>query len=393
MELLAACWLVAWLVVEAPQAIADAYVARRAAKAGAWDFLNTELARRSQRDAARAARRQQWADRIFNRRQAGTGGEPKRAGLGTLAGDVYHGMCEDALTRRATRRVARPPHSTHRPTLRRKAVDLLKNKVRTQRDERGDRRPLPDDELAPTSAGDRMPCPRCGQTMTRGPSGWTHPSGVAGCPTTTARPAAPVPTPGRGSIPEVAGRPAPPPAGTSMPTRRPASRPPNTAQPFPTSPATASPQGVPDSDAMARDFELAHLAEQSAKENTMTTPTIGDVQTNEAARQAFTDMKAAAAQLAEAAQQAEDARRRIAANAQAAADGMAGVRFDPGAVAAVGDVNDTVHDGTLAKWSEVSDTIMSACDTGLRELEQYRDAEDLVASRNVAGSTLEPSAS
>lgn len=451
MELLVACWLVTWLVMEAPQAIADAYVARKAAKAGAWDFLNTEMARRSERDAARAGRRQQWAERIFNRSKAKADGDPKRAGLGTLAGDVYHGVCEDALAKRAARREARPPFDPTRPTVTQKAVDLLKSKVRRQRDDRGDPTPLPDDELVPQQPTDRMPCPRCGQTMTRSPNGWTHPGGVncqpaSPAPHTNDHPdgtAAPNPAPtsppavcarcgrvlhGQWKT-SVGGSPVcqygcnaaeqPPPRNCRCRICQPDLSKVNAAaddenrravalakQLDPTGPDEYRIDRTPvDSDALARHFDLAHLSEQSMKENTVTAPTqtgngagtaVADVHTNEALRGAFNGMGAAAAKLAEAAALAEQARGEMAAAAQAASDAVSSTAFDHGATAAAhaaADAAGAVSDSTISTWSERAESVRGHAEGGVNSLKKWLDSEDLVATERVDPSTLAPTAS
>jgi len=118
-----------------------------------------------------------------------------------------------------------------------------------------------------------------------------------------------------------------------------------------------------------------------------------DVQTNEAARRGLNQIKGGAARLAEAAAMAERARAEIAAGAQALGDGMAAARFDAGATQAVANINDIVGNATLNDWSAAADEISGAADTGLRSLEKFRDAEDVVANNNVDGRTLEPTAS
>lgn len=441
MVLILGAMVMAWLIMEAPQALNDAYVARRAAKAGEWDFLNGHEARRDARSAARAARRQVWAERIFNRNKAKADGEPKRAGLGTLAGDVYHGACEDALAKRAVRRQARPPFDPAKPTVTQRAVDLLKAKVRGQRDERGDTRPLPDDELVPAQPTDRMPCPRCRQTMTRSQTGWTHPGGN-GCTGAT--------QPGRGVVHPCDGT-----YCTGCPTCRPpkfgwrcdncgrshegfgcptAARddadatPCTPTIPEPTMtdadreadenaayPATPVPNWVADAmygydtAAHQRDLETRHgptvfgdnphhypLPQPAPGGTIMTAPTVAEVHTNEALRQAAGDMKAGAAKLAEAASQAEAARAQMAAAAQAASDAVSATSFDGGATAAshaASDAAGAVSDTTISQWCEKSDAVAGAADQVLASLEKYRDSEDLVASERIDARVLEPSAS
>ena len=93
--------------------------------------------------------------------------------------------------------------------------------------------------------------------------------------------------------------------------------------------------------------------------------------------------------LAEAAEMGERARQMIAAAATATVDGVSVKRFDPTAAAAAAAIADGVSVETLSRWSELADNASSAALAGLQSLEQYRDAEDLIATNGVDGSTLD----
>lgn len=362
MELFAACLLVTWVAMRVPAALADVYEQRKAAKAGNWDHLTKLREQRGQRPV-----------------------DPPRPGLGAWVKDVYHGACEDALDRRAKRREARPPFDPSRPTARRKAVDLLKRKIREQRAKRGDTRPMPDDELATTTPAERMPCPRCGQTMTRSATGWTHPGGGTCTP--------PAPTSATTDRPPAArqqpSQPDHTPTGGAMnqaeydriyngPDAQPINLPPRAgggevgARPAP--PLFASPGGAA----------------------TAAVPVVADVHTNEALRQAADQIAEGAAELAEAAAMAERARAKMAAAAHGASEAVSATSFDSGATAAAHAASDAagaVTDTTISQWCEKSEAAGAAAQQMKASLEKYRDSEDLVASERIDARVLEPSAS
>jgi hypothetical protein len=122
---------------------------------------------------------------------------------------------------------------------------------------------------------------------------------------------------------------------------------------------------------------------------TMTTATAPvEIHVNEDARNAFSNVQAAADKLAEAARLAEEARAEIKANANAAQDGMGAKKFDAGATTAMADISDIVGDDTLSKWCEAADAIRGSADTGKQSLDKWLDSENLVASEGIDPSTL-----
>ncbi len=124
----------------------------------------------------------------------------------------------------------------------------------------------------------------------------------------------------------------------------------------------------------------------------MTAPTIEDVQTNEAARRLFQRQMAAADKAADALAAYEQAQKELAALATSGVDGMAATRFDGQATAAQSHVADLIGGSDMSAAAGAIDGIRGAAQEGLSALDKYRDAEDLVASNNVDGRTLEPSA-
>jgi hypothetical protein len=123
-----------------------------------------------------------------------------------------------------------------------------------------------------------------------------------------------------------------------------------------------------------------------------TTPAATEVQGNEDLRQNLTEIDAAAKQMADALAQVEAALARIKAAGSASADGVDAKKFDPGVTAAVHEINDNVSVATLSTWHELADNAQGAAQAGIQSLEKYRDAEDVVQSNNVDGSTLESAA-
>lgn len=115
-----------------------------------------------------------------------------------------------------------------------------------------------------------------------------------------------------------------------------------------------------------------------------------EVNNNETARLAFAAGVVAAGQLQEAVSLAEQARGRLASSARELADAVS-AGFDRGAIQAAQEGADVVSLGTLAEWSEKADAAEQAMQAGVRALDKYRDAEDLVASNGVDGRTLNAS--
>lgn len=329
------CVLIAAVVTRAPAAIADAYAARKAADAGEWGYLRERAAARD----ARAARRADWAERILARRRVkAEGKDPKRAGLGTLAADIYHGACEDALARRTAHRATRPAAAGrgHRRSRWDQVTDLLRDTVRRAR---AARRPAGRGEIADGAEPIRHD----------GPAPITEPA---------AEPAA---------VPDV------------EPAVRPVADQPEPIKPLfvdvdkPSSPTTdPTTEGEP----------------MTAPTGTAGAATVGDVQTNEDARRALEQMREGAAELGEAAAMAEAAKAKIQAASQATGDAMSAKSFDKGATDAVNNINDIVSNDNLSAMSAAADEIESAASKGLKDLEKYRDSEDLVAAEKVDATTL-----
>ncbi len=376
------CLLVAAVVTRAPAALVDAYAAKKAADAGEWDFLTDRAARRD----ARAQRRAEWAERILARRRAKAAGtDPKRAGLGTLFADMYHGACEDAIDRRRAKREGRDGKSggDHSSWWRRKVDGAWKRVEEWWRRRRaggpaqggegpqpeGQPAPLPDDmdDLVETWRdefdGEGLEHIRNRRCV------WVYGKTYCGAP----------------AAPEMI---------YCDPHCDEYDRQSDPADDYPD--GETRPHG--DTNPEPEPHHGRHTDDPNNNGgNPMTAPTgtpaIADVHTNDAARQAFDQMAEGAAKLAEAAALAEVARAQIAAAAMASADGMSATAFDAGAQAAVADINDIVQDDTLSKWSEAADQIGASAKAGNDSLEKYRDAEDVVANNNVDGRTLQTSAS
>lgn len=387
MELIIGCLVVAAIVRHVPGAIQDMVVAWRASKAGEWDVIARQQARRDAQADKRAVRRLALADKFAARRDRATDPD-RRPGVSDIARDVYHGMCEDALEKRRAKRGNRPPSGTQ------KRVD---EKIQ-DRAGRAAADPL-----------ERRHCPDCGRQLTKTGQGWWHADGPA-CPAADAQPQRrPSPRPRGGTESKPADDAAPTPAGADREVmhRRYCTGCPD-CQHLKSSwrcdrcgEESRRPFAGRD-DALAdyanhrcpiNDIEPAPQPDRIEGDQAMTAPTAEEVQTNEAARRAFQQMKAGGEKLAEGARLAEEGRALLAAAAQGAADGMARTKFDVGATSAANEAADAVGNDTLSRWCETADAAIGAADRGLSALEKYRDAEDTVASNNVDGSTLEPSQS
>lgn len=340
-EALIAVALVTWFVGKAaPRAIADVAESLRASKAGAWDHLDRQHARRAEVSARRAgyAERvaQAWRTRRAMRALQAGGGEV-RPGLRHYLGDVYHGAWEDALARRQARRAAREPFDPAAPGFSERFAGRVDDAVaRGVARVRGRRAALADEHVEP-EPGEQIE-PVADET----------------------------PEPTADSDPE------PPP------------------QPSEPAPATSEPATDGGSDPSPAPTSGGQIM---TAPNTSPAAVATEVNTNEEARRNFAEMQKAAADLSEALAQAESARARIAAAGQATADSMSAKRFDSGATAAAQQVADTISLGTLAQWAEAADGAHGAAGQGLAHLEKYRDAEDLVASERVDASTLDASSS
>ncbi len=380
MEPFTFCLLVAAVAMRLPTALADAHAAKKAADAGEWEFLRDREARRD----ARAARRADWAERILARRRAKADGQdPKRAGLGTLLGDIYHGACEDALERRTAKRAARgdAPAAPARPggSRRERVTEWLRAKVDKVRAARRTSPPTPPVDKPIDDPDPVVPVVRnCPRTDGHDPHVWGR--GQIDCPGIVEHPQPDGPA--NPLAPEQ------PPSGPHRPV------PPcgTCDQPFDDhivtdlggdEPALVCPRQKPDPDRGDPDMTAPTSSSAVAEE----------VHTNEAARRNFQQIAEGAAELQEAAAMAEAARAKMAAAAQASVDGMSATRFDAGATAAAAEAADAVSTGTLSDWCEKAEAAGSAAKAGIESLEKYRDAEDVVSNNNVDGRTLEPTAS
>lgn len=458
MEMIIGAMVMALVVTRLPAAFSDAYQARKAAKAGAWDWLEAQEKRRD----ARSQRRAEWALRLLNgRKERKTASDrraaPRRPGMRMWMADVWHGAWEDALERRTAKRAAREPFDPFKPTLRQRVTEAMRRKV-AQRRALGQGIPPQAFGGAPATLTPGQP-----RRYRHGGVDWVDdgddtdddapaddaqsvwnncvpvdgPAGVEKCPNCgsyLSLPAVGCSTCGvalricrgrkhvlvrRGVVEDWSSCPC---DKDDNDINGPDDMPPGPSSVVHTDDhtyCTGCEQRQPpkwgwrcnkcgkgregfaslaasDADAGADPDHPGHQckAGNQPAEGGVTVGNIGEeVLGNEAARRAFRAMGEGAAKLAEAARMAEEARRQIAAAAEAAGDGMASVRFDAGATAAVADINDVVGTSTLTSWEETADQITGAAKDGLTALEKYRDAEDVVESNRVDARTLEPSQS
>ena len=106
LDLILGALVVALWVKAIPAAVADAVTMMRASKAGEWGLISDNWKRR---DARKEARRKAWQDVRANRSRKAGGDGTYRPGVGAYMSDVYHGLWEDQLEKRAAVRAARPP--------------------------------------------------------------------------------------------------------------------------------------------------------------------------------------------------------------------------------------------------------------------------------------------
>lgn len=324
MDLLLGVAVVALFIHVGVPALVDAFATWQMAKAGEWQLIEEERARRHARRLALAAA---WAARrrLRNLDAGGTG--DYRPGFHGYARDVWLSFWERKLAERiAARQTGGQPQPS--PDL---AVEPVGDPPTGTFEEADDppyvrgvggdqpvTPPWPADEPWEPYAGDRQPVPP--------------------------------PTPWPWSVPD----PGVPRYAVEQPTTPP-----------------DDPNGAP----------------------SMTAPMVNDAATNEAVRQNLEQIEASAARLAEAIAVAEAERARLAALAAANADVIGSARFDAGATAAAYEIADTISVATLSEWHEKADACGAAARAGQDSLEKYRDAEDLVASQQVDGRTLDPVAS
>ncbi len=322
----------------APRVIADAIATARASRAGAWDHIDRDRDRRATRAERRADRAERWAkawaDRRRARHQRAGGDGNYRPGARECGRDVYHGMWEDLLERRNARRSARPPYEydPNRPKWHERVDGAVLDKVKRAREKWGQHRgevPPPVPWAGPPDAAPET-SPHPAPSADVPPGTWTV--GDNGERVELDQPSKPVPNP------------------TDNPEEK----------------AMTAPTQTPAGDAAT------------------------EVTNNETARQAFTNMKGAAAEAADALAVLEVAKAKLAAAANSLADGVDATRFDATATSAAHEAADAINVGTLAEWSERFDTAGTAAQSGLTALDRYLDAEDLVASEGVDAQTLEP---
>lgn len=368
MELLIGCLVVAAIVRHLPGAIQDLVVAWRASKAGEWDVIDRQQARRDADSARRAERRARLAEKLAERRRRRHDPD-RRPGIGDIAADVYHGACEDALEkRRAKRRRAGRRLDPRRVTDR--VEEKLAEEVPCEEPPRRVNDHVDVDEAADlfndTLDADGLDLIRqrrcCWPTATRPDGSFVYCGAPAADGYVYCDPHC-----------DEADR-------EDEPDRTPEpGEPPN--------PKGDEPVTTPPVDGTHDPIFI------KSPGGTMSAPTAEEVQTNEAARRAFDQIAEGADELAEAAAMAERARAKMAAAAHGAADGMSAIRFDAGATSAAGEAVDAVGNDTLSAWCEKAEAARAAAQSGKASLEKYRDAEDVVSSNNVDSRTLEPSQS
>lgn len=134
------------------------------------------------------------------------------------------------------------------------------------------------------------------------------------------------------------------------------------------------------------------------QEDDMTTPAqiqadaATEVNTNEDARRAFEAQVRAAGEAADALAVYEAAQAKLAALAAAGTDGMSAKAFDGNATAAQYDISDLLTTTQMSGAAAAIDGIKTQAEAGVRHLDKYRDAEDLVAAEQVDTTTLAPTA-
>lgn len=405
MPAIVAVFLVAWLVVKAPRAIAEMVEDLRASKAGAWEHLAAEHARRDasrveRREARRKAYAAAWAARRELRSRQAGGDGTYQPGMRAYLGDVYGGFWRRRIEVRRAKEQARGPyvHDPDRPSLAQRVdaaiLGWLGRVGSAVRGQRAEAQPEPAAQPEPqveTPAATDLP-----------PGTWTVDEHGQRVPLTEPEQTEPDTDPAtekgtnaveyRNSAERVydgLGR------GESLENIR--LNHPEAVRAWEQQQCeAAATSAVRDraTAAMQRDDNR-----QAGRSTTiMTAPTttapitVDEVTSNEALRRNFARMRDAAARAKDALAVVEAARQEIAAAAAASADGVGAKKFDANATSAAHAVNEQINLGTLSQWAETFDNAQAAAEAGHQSLEKYRDAEDTVAANNVDGSTLEPTA-
>lgn len=120
-----------------------------------------------------------------------------------------------------------------------------------------------------------------------------------------------------------------------------------------------------------------------------TVPATTEVYNNEDARIALGAVANAAAEAQDALGVLEAAKAKLQAAANGTLEGMSGKRFDSQATTSAAAAADAINVGDLAEWSEKFDTAEAEATNGLRALDKYLDAEELVSANNVDATTLQ----
>lgn len=116
--------------------VADGIATVRAAKAGQWDLIDRDRARRAE---ARQGYVSAWGERRRRRHEQAGGDGGYRPGARDYLGDVYHGVWEDQLAKRRAKRAARPDYvfDPDAPRLRDRVDAAVTEKVQRVRVSRG----------------------------------------------------------------------------------------------------------------------------------------------------------------------------------------------------------------------------------------------------------------
>jgi hypothetical protein len=322
-------------------ATTDAVTTLRASKAGQWDLIDRDRARRA---ASRQVWAKAWAERRVARHRKAGGDGDYRPGAREYGRDLYHGFWEDMLERRGKKRAVRPEwvYDPDRPSLAQRFDAAVLDRVGRIRASRGWEKtknaarvlvePVPtkpERRAADSAVADRTP---------------DDPN---------AQPA----DDGLGELDQMLDRQ----SGVA----------PDVNEPDPESGATCetSDEGA----VMSVDTAAAAATE---------------VQDNEAARRNFQAQSDAAGDAADALAAYEAALARLSA-AAGAAEGMSAQGFDSGAVQAQANIADQVPGGDIAAAVGALEEIKAEAESGLKSLEKYRDSEDLVAAERINAKTLE----
>lgn len=318
------------------RATVDAITTTRAAKAGQWDLIDRDRQRRAEQVPWAERWAKAWAERRKARHEQAGGDGEFRPGAREYLRDLYHGFWEDKLDHRQKRREGRPEwqYDPDGKPWHARFDDAFNAKVDRLRGRWGQR-------AEPQSTAEPQPVP----------------------------------------LPD------------------PADLPPGTWTPGPDGerlPLTADPEPQPAETPSAVD-ETTAPTDTEPEEKDMPEVTQAAVATevnnNEDARRAFQEQIDAANAAADALAAYEVAQRRLSGSATAGLDGIHAKRFDRLAQASQANAADLLPASDMSQAAGAIEGIRAAAESGLAALDKYQDAEQLVNSEQVDGSTLETAAS